>query len=246
MSQGAYMRTDHIARTVSVPLFLLLLMSSGRASPGIDDESNAASTSIAPLRQGSGLEFSEFGRDLLKYVVRCALPTGKNVAIPRNSGKDVLAGAFGVAPEWANAPLSESGERWVSACLLAFVNALGEHVLVSVRGNHVNLKATVTPEERRQFSYQEAAFYGDIFSEGGSQFVCRGSGGKIVSPSRAKRLCSDPSAQPGVSQCGMTITGNCSDVCSTKDAVDGFVSHCRGGGRVYDEVVTVFLPVPNK
>jgi hypothetical protein len=201
------------------------------------------SPSIPPLRSGSGIESSDAGRDWLKYIVRCALPAGSKVAVPNGDGKDILEGMFGVAPEWAHARLSDTGERWVSACLLAFVNALGEHVLVSVRGDQASLKSTVTAEERIEFSFQEAAFYGNLFSEDGAQYVCRGKGADVPSPSRSKRLCSDPSERPGVSQCGMIITGNCRDVCSVEDAADRFVTHCRGGDRVYDEVVTVFLPV---
>jgi hypothetical protein len=240
------MRRRNVAAGIALARCLFtFFLSTCCAVAAPDFDSTAASTSIAPLRGGSGLELSDAGRDLLKYIVRCALPAETKLTVPRNSVKEVLEGSFGVAPEWAHAPLSPSGERWVSACILAFVNALGEHVLVSVRGDHANLKTTVTAQERREFSYQEAAFYGDIFSEGpSSQFVCRGSGGPLSSPSRAKRLCSDPSEQAGISRCGMVITGNCRDVCATEDAVDHFVSHCRGGGRVYDEVVTVFLPVP--
>lgn len=224
-------------------LFLLTVAFSTLPACGSDAGSSADSTSIPPLRAGSGIESSEAGRDWLKYIVRCALPADTKVVAPNSDGKNVLEGMFGLAPDWAHARLSDSGERWVSACLLAFVNALGEHVLVSVRGDQANLKSTVTAEERIEFSFQEAAFYGNLFSEDGAQYVCRGKGGDVPSPSRAKRLCSDSSELPGVSRCGMIITGNCRDVCSVEDAIDHFVTHCRGGDRVYDEVITVFLPV---
>ena len=135
-----------------------------------------------------------------------------------------------------------AGKRWVSACVLGFVNALGEHVLVSMRGAQPNLKSTVSDEERRDFTYQEAAFYGDIFAPTPVAYVCRGKGGAVESPSRAKRLCSDPSTQPGISRCGMIITGACADVCDGEDKTDHSFTHCRGGDRDFDEVVTVFLP----
>jgi hypothetical protein len=224
-------------------LFLFAEAIAGSIAHASQTGSSTDTTSIPPLRSGSGIESSDAGRDWLKYIVRCALPAGSKVAVPNGDGKNVLEGMFGVAPEWAHARLSDTGERWVSACLLAFVNALGEHVLVSVRGDQASLKSTVTAEERIEFSFQEAAFYGNLFSEDGAQYVCRGKGGDVPSPSRSKRLCSDPSERPGVSRCGMIITGNCRDVCSVDDSVDHFVTHCRGGDRVYDEVVTVFLPV---
>ena len=193
------------------------------------------------LRAGSDLESSSAGRDMLKYIVRCALPHGRSIDVPHDGSHDRLDGEFGLAPDWSHAPLSEAGRRWVSACVLGFVNALGVHVLVSMRSAQENLKATVTDEERKTFAYREAAFYGDIFSTTPVAYVCRGND-TGSSPARDKRLCSDPSEQPGISRCGMVIAGNCADVCATEDPVDHAFSHCRGGDRTYDEVVTVFLP----
>ena len=128
----------------------------------------------------------------------------------------IADGAFGLAPEWANTPLSESGRRWVSACVLGFVNALGVHVLVSVRGAQENLKATITADERNKFAYQEAAFYGDIFSTTPVAYVCRGRGGPLGSPVRDQRVCSDASELDGYSRCGMVIAGDCADVCAER------------------------------
>jgi hypothetical protein len=203
----------------------------------------AAHSASPPLRPGSNLESTAYGRDLLKYIVRCAMPHGKSIDIGHGDEPQVAEGAFGLAPDWSKAPLSPEGRRWVSACVLSFVNALGEHVLISMRGGNPNLRATVTAAERKDFTFQEAAFYGDIFSETPTAYVCRGRGGPVASPSRAKRLCSDPSIRPGVSQCDMIITGNCADVCAKEDPIDHAFSGCRGADRSYDEVVTVFLPV---
>jgi hypothetical protein len=198
---------------------------------------------ISPIREGSGLESSDFGRSFLKYVIRCAMPDGSKVSIPHDGTSDVYDGWMGLAPEWKHEPLSLSGQRWVSACELAFVNALGEHVFISVRGSHPNLKASVTPDERKSMPFQEAAFYGNLFTEPMIQYVCRGKGGPVMSPSRSKRLCSDPSLDtPGITRCKMVFSGNCSDVCTVEDKTDHYVTHCRGGNEVYDEVVTAFLP----
>jgi hypothetical protein len=194
------------------------------------------------LRSGSNLESSLAGRDILKYIVRCALPHGQSIDVSHDGSHERFDGEFGLASDWSHAPLSESGRRWVSACVLGFVNALGVHVLVSMRGAQENLKATIGPDERKTFAYQEAAFYGDIFSTTPLAYVCRGNGGAIPSPVRDKRVCSDPSEKPGFSRCGMAIVGNCKDVCAAEDPVDHAFSRCRGADRSYDEVVTVFLP----
>lgn len=194
------------------------------------------------LRPGSGLESTAAGQDWLKYIVRCAMPVGKSINVGKADDPQIAAGAFGLAPEWSHAPLTESGRRWVSACVLGFVNALGVHVLVSMRGEQENLKATITDDERKKFGYQEAAFYGDIFSTTPVAYVCRGRGGSAGSPVRSQRVCSDASEQAGYSRCGMVIVGDCRDVCASEDPVDHTFSRCRGGGQVYDEVITVFLP----
>lgn len=197
---------------------------------------------IPPLRPGSGFESTAHGRDTLKYIVRCAMPDGAKITVPYEGTVDVLDGWMGLGSEWRHAPLASESQRWVSACELAFVNALGEHVFISVRGSHPNLKASVTPNERTRFTYQEAAFYGNLFADPMIQYVCRGSGGPVGSPVRNKRLCSDPSENPAVTRCNMVFTGNCSDVCTVEDAKDHYVTHCRGGDQIYDEVVTTFLP----
>jgi hypothetical protein len=193
------------------------------------------------LRTGSDLEASSEGRDMLKYIVRCALPHGHSLEVPHDSSHDRLDGEFGLAPDWSHAPLSAAGRRWVSACVLGFVNAFGVHVLVSMRGEQENLKATVSDDERKAFAYREAAFYGDIFSTTPLAYVCRADTSGS-SPVRDKRVCSDPSEQPGLSRCGMIIVGRCADVCAAENPVDHSFSQCRGGDRTYDEVVTVFLP----
>jgi hypothetical protein len=216
-------------------LFTAGVAFSAGASPDADAQAPA-------LRAGTPLDSSSAGRDMLKYIVRCALPHGQSLDVPHDGVRDHLVGEFGLAPDWSHAPLSESGRRWVSACVLGFVNALGVHVLVSMRGAQENLKATITDDERKQFTYQEAAFYGDIFSTAPVAYVCRGRGGSTGSLLRSQRVCSDPSEQPSYSRCGMLITGDCADVCTSEDPLDHAFSHCRGGGRIYDEVVTVFLP----
>ena len=204
---------------------------------------DAATTENFPaLRAGSRLETTAQGRDTLKYIIRCALPQGASVNVSRDDEPQLVEGAFGLAPDWSHAPLSDAGRRWVSACVLGFVNALGEHVLVSMRGDNANLRATVAADERTRFDFQEAAFYGDIFSKTPVAYVCRGKGGPKPSAARAKRLCSDPSERAGISRCDMIITGDCADVCASEDPIDHAFRGCRGGDRVYDEAVTVFLP----
>src|SRR5262245_12570759 len=62
------------------------------------------------------------GRDLLKYVAICALPDGDELV----TGDDRFPGFYGLAPEWATGSCGAECQRWVSACLLAHVNAKGQ------------------------------------------------------------------------------------------------------------------------
>jgi hypothetical protein len=230
------MRTFGYIIPVHILFFTVWIAFAPHATSAAPDESQPPA-----LRAGSGLESTQQGRDWLKYIVRCAMPQGTSISISRSAGAKPVEGSFGLAPQWSHAALSEEGKRWVSACVLGFVNAVGEHVLISMRGSNESLRATVTAEERQRFSYQEAAFYGDIFSKTPTAYVCRGNGGPVISPSRSKRLCSDPSERAGVSRCDMIITGNCVEVCAKEDSVDHSFSGCRAGGQTFNEVVTVFL-----
>lgn len=195
------------------------------------------------LQPGSGLETSAEGRKFLKYAIDCALPKGAHVKIAHDNSVDNREGVFGLAQDWLNGPLSDHAMRWVSACYLALVNGLGVHVYVSLRGNHPALIASVTEMERSDFPYQEAAFYGNVFSEQPIAYVCSGASGPMMSPARARRICSDLSPNAPFTRCNMVLTGKCSDVCSVVSEKDHYVTRCKGGNEIYEEVVTVFLPV---
>ena len=200
---------------------------------------DSATNSLA-LRPGTGIELSSFGRDLLKYVARCALPAGVSLQLKHDDTQDTVQGAFALASDWQTQPLSEAGKRWVSACLLANVNAFGEHVLVSFRASHLGMASTVTDEERNRFPAQEGAFYGNLFSDPPIAYACKGEG-KDFGPSRQKRVCTD-ATNSIFTRCDMILTGTCTEVCTSENVMDHYVTHCKGGDQIFDEVVTTFLP----
>jgi hypothetical protein len=105
----------------------------------------------------SGLENTEQGIELLRYVATCALPQGTSLMV---AGRE-LPGLLGLTPEWAGQSCSETCQRWVSACLLAHANALGNSVQISLRGDHPSL--TPGSYSLANFTLQEAAFYGNVF-----------------------------------------------------------------------------------
>jgi hypothetical protein len=198
---------------------------------------------------------SKAGRDVLTYLVRCALPAGQNVSGAAGGKVYSFSGLVGVAPTWLTQSLSLSGRRWMTACLLAHVNAYDEEVPISLRGNHPALSTTVA--ESAQFTLEEMSFYGDLFADGTQgMFACAGKGLQMKWPEdpdeyQAKRSCSSKE------ECSMSVPGPCYDITpSTTDAceegVGGWYSGCHAtakerddewiaGDPSYSEVITVYM-----
>lgn len=116
---------------------------------------------------------SEDGRNLLKYLVRCAFPEEQVVSFPlpaQPGGSDggpqqselQFPGMLGFAPEWSLGPLGLGGQRLMTACLMAHINAFRIQVPISVR---TSSKGAVTQEEAEQFPAQELTAYGNFFTE---------------------------------------------------------------------------------
>jgi hypothetical protein len=118
---------------------------------------------------GTSLISTEEGRELLRYVVRCALPPGETLTASYSGVVYQFQGAIGLAPDWLSSPLSLSGQRWMTACLLAHANGYGMEVPISMRGFHPALQ--VTEEEVNTFTVEEATYYGNLFITGGSNVV---------------------------------------------------------------------------
>ncbi len=122
----------------------------------------------------TGLVDSESGRQLLSYVVRCALRGGERATFPRAGAPGlVYTGLVGIAPGWKRAPLGSKGQRLVTGCLMAHVNAVGTQVPISVRSA---VLGTTPLTERLLFPAQEMAVYGDVFAPAAERelFVCFG------------------------------------------------------------------------
>jgi len=212
------------------------------------DEAQAlAGKTVAPktidlLADDAGLGATVDGQRLLKYAVQCVLPAGEKLMTSRDGESVTLDGALGLAPEWRNHPLSETDQRWLSACVLSRINAFGVTVLLSLRGQHPALTQALGAEEKAAYGFAEAAFFGNVFANPPVLYTCRGNGGTPIAPTRQQRVCSETSlSDSGLSRCGMVVLGDCANVCSTRDLQQGFYRDCSGGGRSYAEVITVFL-----
>lgn len=154
------------------------------------------------------------GRELLSYVVECAIPQGIDLIATHQGVQYTFPGEIGLAPRWIDRSLREGEQRWVSACLLSRVNRYGISVAISIRGPHESL--VVTESEANDFKREEGAFYGNIFTpinEPLVWFACRGRDEAVrESGSLDLRDCTerDP-ANPTKTLCGFDYVGDCAD-----------------------------------
>jgi len=215
------------------------------------------------------------GRDVYAYLINCALPEGTTLqatlpgavdtAPPAtlytcNSGLCVFPGGIGLAEYWTDHKLDPKGQRWVSACMFARVNAHDTAEPISMRGPHDAL--AVSPDEATQFPIEEGAFYGNLFT-GDNPIewnACRGAGqagGEF--DGLVDRDCAEPDpADPTHTQCGFKYAGDCRDynpvlpspfACKFFDSDLGIYTDCHdtpGDGHwpsspPIREVITVYV-----
>jgi len=172
---------------------------------------------------------------LFHYLVLCALPEGKTWTARLADGSETFNGQFNLAPNYIDTPLTLVEQEWMSACLLSFVNALGEHVLISLRDSE-KIPAT-DPNEIEQFETYEGSFFGNLFRQDSGAFSCQGTPEPQAiaeSSDRRLRVCTDEHEN-----CPQTI-GYCADHCRSFTYQYGYGS-CSFNGTNYDQVVNVFL-----
>ena len=162
----------------------------------------------------NGLITTEDGRELLTYIISCAIPSGVTLFGEYQNVIYQFHGDIGLAQNWVKRSLTGAEQRWVSACMIARVNLFGIPVAISIRGPHNSL--TVTGAEAHDYSLEEGAFYGNIFTPPNDPIIwnaCRGrsqavgEGGDL-----GLRDCTEPDpAHPGLTLCGFTYAGDCAD-----------------------------------
>ncbi|MBK8010738.1 MAG: hypothetical protein IPK13_05270 [Deltaproteobacteria bacterium] len=183
---------------------------------GIDDseelrwcvEHYRATVGSDEVSQGIALNDRQLAdvEQLLKYVVSCALDAGDSLIVDFPSGPKSFAGSLGLAPSWESAPLDETGQKAVTACLAARTNAQGTTVRISLRNENFPSLAT-SALERAQFSTHEGAFWGNIFGSHPSIHACRAEGG-----GPAGRLCTDGNCgftPDPIPACSEPVSGGC-------------------------------------
>ena len=159
-------------------------------------------------------------RELLRYVVGCALPAGKHLDLVLDGHTYGFDGALGLAAGWGKAGghCDQSCRNWVSACVLARLNYLGETVRISIRGSRGEL--ATSPAERQAYPVREATYYGDIFASPQLRLGC-------LSPGSTEdlRVCG-----PSLPGCAVQFDGDCEAACDAPKA-DGSYPNCRNRAR---------------
>jgi hypothetical protein len=203
----------------------------------------------------AGLLATEDGREVLSFIVSCALPETVTVfATAANGTVYEFFGELGLASEWLDHPLREAGRGWVSACLFARVN---DHVVaqpISMRGQ--NKALAVSPAEAAAYSLEEGAFYGDYFVTQGEPvkwIACRGEDQASVEfGGLISRDCAEPDpSDPTHTLCGFTFAGDCGEFAPNHSCKQfsphDFYRRCQdqpigaSGSRASGEVITVFV-----
>ncbi|HLK91993.1 MAG TPA: hypothetical protein VKZ18_19030 [Polyangia bacterium] len=173
---------------------------------------------------------------LLDYLVSCALLPQQSITLAAGGSTYTFTGQLGLAPQWGldHGSCDGSCQRWVSACLLARIDAAGIDREISVRGPSVTLWPT--PSEISTYTQKEATYFGNLFIPGQPRFLCLAPGQK-----QDPRVCGD-----SLANCPMTVVGACAQDCLVKGGAfgDSFCSDAGrlGAGQTYFESVTVFLP----
>lgn len=191
-----------------------------------------------PLRNDS-LAYTEQGRQLLKYIVKCALPETDNVFVSVDGVKHVFPGKLGLAPDWIRRSMTDVEKRKLSACMAAHTNFFKKTVEISLRSDDPLAPAgfRTTAAEREAFPFFEGGFFGNYFIENSVSYVCLGD----LMPERDKhledlyRVCSvADSGMAGFSLCRFKIVGKCSEKPFLQEGVD-----------YSGEVLWVYLPAPS-
>ena len=82
---------------------------------------------------------SDAGIATAKYLVRCALPANDTPTVKDYTGALIrLDGEIGLAPKWKTGFCGKDCMERVSACLMALINARGEHVPMELSANVKN------------------------------------------------------------------------------------------------------------
>ena len=172
-------------------------------------------------------------RDVLKYIVGCALPAAAHLDLTIDGTVYSYDGQLGLAPGWAHGSCDAGCVGAVSSCVLSRLNYLGVRVPISDRG----AKLPTTPAEIAAYPNIDGVYYGNIFSSPQQRHACLPPGATSL-----PRVCG-----PSLTGCVVDVVGACDSVCDDPSQRDGSYPKCRTaplrtpGAVTYQSPITVFL-----
>jgi len=149
------------------------------------------------------------GKITASYLVRCALPAKDSITVTDYMHNAVtMPGEIGLAPQWKTGLCDTKCQELVSACLEALTNGSGAHIQLELSSGAPSIGLGHTSA----YPYQEAAFYGNIFTSPPKAFFCIGKDFEgwyglpwLAAPQRA---CAGYTAL-GIVACPYLNAGNC-------------------------------------
>src|SRR5215471_19094144 len=123
------------------------------------------------LSSTTGLMTTYGGRQVVKYLVRCALPDGQSLVKQDQYGTSyTFAGGIGVAPEAVTGTCDLDCQEKISACMLAHVNNSGQHISIWMVGPDPGIGWGGSSS----YPYQEGAYFGNIIATPWQGYYCAG------------------------------------------------------------------------
>jgi hypothetical protein len=205
--------------------------------------------SMNGLSSTSGLMTTNGGRNIVKYMIKCALPSGHAyVGHDQNGNSYTYAGSIGTSPEWETGLCGKDCQERLSACMLAHVNNAGAHISLWLDG-----EGAVGWGKSTDYPYMEGAFFGNLITDqssnnvagGWTGYYCNGADydqgsvpGRLGAPLTSTVyqngygggvLCTQ--GQGGVNKCNLHSDGSGFDNCTIAP---------NGVSTTYNHVVTVW------
>jgi hypothetical protein len=189
------------------------------------------------MAEDKGLLVDEETLITARYLVECALPLGSNIVKLVDGEPLVLHGHVGLTPEWQDGACDVDCRQWISACMLARTNVSTRHISIWLRADHPAL-----PAGSPAYPIYEGSFFGDLFADPETRYVCQGSEPAAVIAQQSGRTCSsDPDA------CELEAYDDCEEAerCELVDDEGVFAIDCTPAGTTLTHrTISVYLANP--
>jgi hypothetical protein len=190
----------------------------------------------------------DLARQLLKYMLSCAFDETQSFSFTwiDASGvahNDTYWGLLGLATGWATKALNSSDEGWVTSCLLSRTNWYGASVSISARGPTGTLH-TYDPGELANYTYEEGAFWGNLFATTPVAYSCDNTPNDAHSRAQQRDCATGHlDASNNLVDCGILHhLGSCSTYCDPLNTQGIYRPKCHdSAGTTTNTVLTIFL-----